>query len=109
MKQSEKLDLILKELYKHKYDGKYHSIADAFLLRKIPINIYVELRSLTQRLKDDGFIKVVFQRDDCFGELTTSGIEYCEKNSIPMKAFLYSLSMPIHIRILKLIITTPSK
>ena len=81
MKQSEKLDLILRELYKHKNDGKYYSIGYICQSLNIPLDSSLELNKLAHRLKDDGFIKTIFQRNDCSAELTSYGIEYCEEDS----------------------------
>lgn len=81
MKQSEKLDLILRELYKHKNDGKYYSIGFICQSLNIPLDSVLELNKLAHRLKDDGFIKTMFTRNDCSAELTSYGIEYCEEDS----------------------------
>lgn len=81
MKQSEKLDLILKELYKYKNNGKYYSIYSICQTFKIPLDSFLELNKLAHRLNDDGFINPVFILNDCSAELTSYGIEYCEENS----------------------------
>lgn len=81
MKQSEKLDLILKELYKYKNDGKYYSIGWICESQNIPIDSILELNKLAHRLKDDGYINTMFSHNDCNAELTTYGIEYCEGDS----------------------------
>ncbi len=81
MKQSEKLDLILRELYKYKNDGKYHSIGLICQSLNIPLESLSELNKIATRLKDDGFIKASITLQDCSGELTSYGIEYCEENS----------------------------
>ncbi len=81
MKQSEKLDLILRELYKYKNDGKYYSIGWIFQSLNIPLDSALELNKIAHRLQDDGFIKTMFTHNDCSAELTSCGIEYCEENS----------------------------
>lgn len=81
MKQSEKLDLILKALYNWKNDGKYYSISWICETHKIPIDSVLELNKLGHRLKDDGYINTMFTHNDCKAELTTYGIEYCEEDS----------------------------
>lgn len=81
MKQSEKLDLILRELYKYKNDGKYYSIGWICQTLNIPLDSFLELNKLAHRLKDDGFINPMFTHNDCSAELTSYGIEYCEENS----------------------------
>lgn len=81
MKQSEKLDLILRELYKYKNDGKYYSIDSICETVNIPIDSALELNKIAHRLKNDGYINTMFTHNDCNAELTTHGVEYCEENS----------------------------
>lgn len=81
MKQSEKLDLILRELYKYKNDGKYYSIKWICQTLSIPLDSNLELNKLAHRLKDDGYVKTIFQNNDCSAELTSYGIDYCEEDS----------------------------
>ncbi|MBP1631402.1 MAG: hypothetical protein H6Q15_2295 [Bacteroidetes bacterium] len=81
MKQSEKLDLILRELYKYKNDDKYYSIGWICQSLSIPLDSPLELNKLAHRLKDDGYINPLFSHNDCSAELTSYGIEYCEDNS----------------------------
>ncbi|GJM17214.1 MAG: hypothetical protein DHS20C13_25410 [Thermodesulfobacteriota bacterium] len=81
MKQSEKLDLILRELYKYKNDGKYYSIKWICQTLNIPLDSNLELNKLAHRLKNDGYIKTISQKNDSSAELTSYGIEYCEENS----------------------------
>lgn len=81
MKQSEKLDLILRELYKTKNDGTPYSISDIFRNLNIPLDSTFELLSIAELLKDDGFIKSFTMLTDCDALLTSRGIKYCEENS----------------------------
>lgn len=81
MKQSEKLDLILRELYKYKNNGKYYYIGQICQSLDIPIDSVLEINKLSHRLKDDGFINAMFTHNDCSAELTSYGIEYCEEDS----------------------------
>jgi hypothetical protein len=81
MKQSKKLDLILRELYKHKNDGRYYPIGWICQTLNIPLDSDLELNKLAHRLKDDGYIKTIFQRGGPSAELTSHGIEYCEEDS----------------------------
>jgi hypothetical protein len=81
MKQSEKLDLILRELYKYKNDSKYYSIGWICENLNIPLDSLLELNKLAHRLKDDRLINTMFRHNDCMAELTTYGIEYCEEDS----------------------------
>jgi HEPN domain-containing protein len=85
MKQSEKLDLILKELYKHKHDGKFHSISEICNYLKMSVIENEEIFSLAQRLKNDCYINLQFSHDDAFASLTSYGIEYCEEDSYTYK------------------------
>lgn len=81
MKQSEKLDLILRELYNHKNDGSCYSIGEICRTLNIPLDSVSEIRLLANRLETDGFIKAVITCGDSSAELTSYGIEYCEENS----------------------------
>jgi len=81
MKQSEKLDLILRELYKTKNNGKYYSIGVICSNLNIPIDSYHEYHNLAKRLEEDRFVKPVYTLSDCRATLTSHGIEYCEENS----------------------------
>ncbi|MBJ6118989.1 hypothetical protein JAO76_12345 [Pontibacter sp. BT310] len=81
MKQFEKLDLILRELYKYKNDGKYYSIEHICYSLNIPLDSSLEINKIAHRLKDDGFINAMFRLNDCMAELTSYGIEYCEEDS----------------------------
>jgi len=80
MKQSEKLDLILKGLYDYKDTGKYHSLIGVCNAINIPLALE-EWNRLAHRLKDDGYVRTIFNYDDCMLQLTTYGIDYCEQDS----------------------------
>ena len=80
MKQSEKLDIILKRLYDYRYDGKYYSIT--IILDNYNVNTnFDEVFSLTKKLERDGHIKILGQHNDVLGSITTEGIEYVEDDS----------------------------
>jgi hypothetical protein len=81
MKQSEKLDLILRDLYKYKNDGHHHSIGLICKALNIPLDSDLEMGNLASRLKTDGLINATITIGDSSAELTSSGIEYCEENS----------------------------
>jgi len=81
MKQSEKLDLILRELYKYKNDGRHHSIGLICKALNILLDSDLEMGNLASRLKTDGLINATITIGDSLAELTSSGIEYCEENS----------------------------
>jgi hypothetical protein len=81
MKQSEKLDLILRGLYKHKDDGQWWSVKEILQSCNLPTNAE-ETRRLAQRLKEDNYISAPgYHLDDVFCKITTYGIEYCEESS----------------------------
>lgn len=81
MKQSEKMDLLLKELYKYKHDGKFYSLAGFCHELGISYEPYNELVTLGHRLKSDGYIDVTFYPDAPYAKLNSYGIEYCEEDS----------------------------
>jgi len=85
MKQSEKFDLILRELYNYKNDGKYYSIDLICQKLIIPLDSDLELRNIAKRLEDDGYIKMLCSRFDCDAELTSYGVDYCEEDSYAYK------------------------
>lgn len=80
MKQTEKLDIILKELYKFKFDGKYYAINE--ILSKADCDVTRdEGFALAKRLDNEGLIKMLATKDDVFGSITSYGAEYCEIDS----------------------------
>lgn len=81
MKQVEKLDIILKELYKYRFNGKYYEIGSLLDELKIDVEPHTELRMLFKRLQDDGYIKLISFGHRTSACLTSYGIEYCEENS----------------------------
>jgi len=81
MKQSEKLDLILRELYKYRFDGRYYNIGGLLIDLNIDFEEYTELRMLCKRLEDDGLIKTMWVKAGANACLTSYGIEYCEETS----------------------------
>jgi len=84
VKQSEKLDLILKGLYELKHDGKYYSLT--WLLQNDGIETnFDELFSLGKKLEADGLIKFNGRHDDVMACITAVGIEYVEEDSYSFK------------------------
>lgn len=81
MKQSEKLDLILKALYQIRHDGFYYSIESICEANNIPVAPHNEVSMLAHRLNNDGYIKASFTKSDTSAILTSHGIEYCEEDS----------------------------
>ena len=98
MKQSEKLDLILRELYKHKHESKYYYISVICKTLSIPYASINELYQLTDRLHDDGYVIKNNTLEYCSAKITSSGIEYCEENSYsyfghPINTNKYNISI----------------
>jgi len=85
MKQTEKLDLILRELYKLRFDGHVYALKDICKENNIPIEPVNEVRALASRLKDDGYVNATFTFDDSLVEITSYGVEYCEEDSYTYK------------------------
>ena len=81
MKQSEKLDLILRELYKYKNESRFYSFKEIFETINISFDSVNELVRLGERLEANGFINAIITNGDCSGKLTSYGIEYCEEDS----------------------------
>lgn len=81
MKQSEKLDLILRELYKYRFDGKYYNIGYLLEILNIEFEEHSELRMLGKRLENDGLIRTIWMKSGASACLTSHGIEYCEETS----------------------------
>lgn len=84
MKQSEKLDLILRGLYQHRDEGIW-GIDE--ILQSYGLSISnEEIWRLAHRLKDDGYIDGPYIGDGkptC--RINTYGIEYCEESSYTYK------------------------
>jgi len=80
MKLTEKKDLILKVLYDFKFDGERYSLAEIFANNKVEI-ISNELYAIGLDLKRNGYIRINGGEADFFAEITSKGVEYCEKAS----------------------------
>lgn len=81
MKQSEKLDLVLRELYKTKNDRIPYSISRIFHNLNIPLDSTSEPLTIAEHLEQDGFIKAFTMLVDCDALLTSRGILFCQENS----------------------------
>lgn len=80
IKQSEKLDIILRSLYDLRFDGKYYSLKE--ILTNNNVNSSVdEVFALGKKLEADGHINFLGSHNDVFGSITTEGIEYVEDDS----------------------------
>ncbi len=79
MKQKEKLDLIVKTLYKFRDNGSL-TIEKIYEKLNIPLNSRDEIYIIAERLRDDGYIKVTFTKGTTFAIITSYGIGYCEED-----------------------------
>jgi len=80
MKQSEKLDIILKGLYEYRFDGKCYSITE--ILNNYNVNTtFDEVFALAKKLERDSHIKLLGQHNDVLGSITTEGVAYVEDDS----------------------------
>lgn len=84
MKQSEKLDLILKQLYDFKFDGRYYDIAEILSNKGCEVS-FDEAFSLGRRLQSEGLIKFIGTKDGASATLTSEGVEYSESDSYTFK------------------------
>lgn len=80
MKQSEKLDFILKYLYQKKFDGNMYHIKTIFLENDMIINDE-EALSLGKRLLDDNMINFVNTSEGTLANLNSYGVDYVEEDS----------------------------
>ncbi len=80
MKQSEKLDLILKFLYEKKFDGFYYDLPSILLDHGIAVN-FDEGFALGKRLEKDRFVKALGTRSGMSVCLTTNGVDHIENDS----------------------------
>lgn len=81
MKQSEKLDLILKSFYDHRFDGM-QEFSTTHFGKLMPLANERELDVLIKRLQADGYLKTyLFEENGGIGQITSRGIEYCEEDS----------------------------
>ena len=76
----EKEDLIIKELYNYRSDGKYHSISAICESLNIPLDSLLEMQDIVKNLKEDRFISAYFTMNDYSAVITNDGIEYFEEN-----------------------------
>lgn len=81
MKQSEKLDALLLQLYHHKYDGRWYSINQLFADKEITLANEVEVLVTATRLVSDGLINARTTENDISAMITGDGITFCETTS----------------------------
>ena len=80
MKQSEKMDLILKRLYELRADGLYYSVKDILLYQGIEAG-FDEIFRLTKKLEQEGYIRIMAQHQDVNGLITSEGIDRVEQET----------------------------
>lgn len=80
MKQSAKLDIILKGLYDFRFDGKYYSVKEILYNSDIEASVD-EIFSLGKKLEEDGYIRFLGGHNDVSASITAEGIEYVEDDS----------------------------
>lgn len=93
MKHVEKLDLVLRELYKHRFDGRNYSILH-ILYEFGGEPSLEEALIIGERLDKDNLIIYAGTKSSAEGRINSYGIEYCESsshvdNSIPISQFNY--------------------
>ena len=85
MKQSEKLDLLLRGLYSLKDHRGYKLMSEIVKQNELPI-LHQEIFTLAKRLQSDNYIDATFvMGGDCFAQINSYGIEYCEEDSYSYK------------------------
>lgn len=84
MKQIEKLDLLLKALYETRFEG-YYPLSDICADRDFPIEPKTELKRLAKRLQSDTHIDTIYAQEECFAQITSNGILYCQTDSYAHK------------------------
>ncbi|KKX47493.1 hypothetical protein L950_0226210 [Sphingobacterium sp. IITKGP-BTPF85] len=86
MKQSEKLDLILKTLYKVRHQESFSRLNEIVRASNISTSSANEIDTLTDRLIADKFIDAhLFEDGDGLIKLTSLGIDYVEGDSYTSK------------------------
>ncbi|WP_424492597.1 hypothetical protein [Salinimicrobium sp. GXAS 041] len=84
MKQIEKLDILLKELYKERFNNQYFDPEEIYGSLNIDISEN-EQSLILERLEELGLIKTFSTKDGDGAKITSSGIEYCEEDSFSEK------------------------
>lgn len=80
MKHKEKLDVVLRGLYRYRFDGKYYPILQILEEQGLTYDIN-EPRHIAKRLNEDGYVKMVATKDRTSVCITSKGVEYCEQDS----------------------------
>lgn len=81
MKQSEKLDRMLRYLYDHRFDGQRYMLKHVVGQLKLDIG-WPEAIALAGRLEADNFVdSIKMAGGERLMEITTYGVDYCEAHS----------------------------
>lgn len=81
MRPTEKLDLILKELYKFRHKDDYFSLDIVIRSARIPLTEDAELKVMATLLAKDSLIEFKDLDFEITARITFDGILFCEKNS----------------------------
>lgn len=84
MRQVEKLDLLLKTLYRIRLEG-YYPLTDICKENDLPIKTNPELEKLIKQLQSAGYISSLHAADECFAQITPEGIAYAQRDSYTYK------------------------
>ena len=85
MKQSEKLDIILRALYEKRDDRNSHAVSEILKFCGIETN-REEVVRLSKKLESDGFITLrEISSSRMMARITAEGVEYCEEDSYSNK------------------------
>lgn len=80
MKHVEKLDLVLRELYKYRFNGKKYSIKE--IINNIGLDAMPrEPIIIGKRLEEEGLIEFTPTKESAYAKINSFGIEYCESTS----------------------------
>lgn len=81
MKTIEKKRIVLSELYKRKFDQKYHEIQDLLQEHNIIVN-HAEADALGQALDDEGLISFSGTKTSASAAINVSGVEFIEESNV---------------------------
>lgn len=88
----QKREIVLKELYKHKFDGRYYNIVD--ILGGFDPGSLEEASSIGNSLDSNGYIKFSGSKQDASAKITAEGVEYVETSLIKNSEFTTQDSHP---------------
>lgn len=80
MKQSEKLDIVLRELYNRRDDMHYHDAREILVEKGIDVSD-MEIMRIGDRLTSDGLVENIHAVGHAILYIKSRGVEYCEENS----------------------------